>query len=64
MTTVTNAILTDAELDGVTGGRAPDQGRDMWSPSVSQMNCIQYAGAYWSVGGLSTFGDFWYQLTN
>jgi hypothetical protein len=62
---MTNAILTDAELDTVSGGRGPNQNMDMWSPPLSQMNPFQYARAYWSVAGfVGTFRDFAWQLQN
>jgi hypothetical protein len=64
MNTLTTTVLTEAELNGVSGGRGPAQNTDGWSPPVSQMNPVAYAIAYWQVGGVSTFGDFWYQLTN
>lgn len=67
MTTLTTAVpcLTEAELDAVSGGRAPNDNLDFWSPRVPQMNPIQYAIAYWSVSGVvGTFKDFAWQLRN
>jgi len=64
MNTLTTTVLTEAELNAVSGGRGPAQNIDGWDPPVSQMNPVTYAIAYWQVGGLSTFGDFWYQMTN
>jgi len=68
MTTLTTAaprdraILTDAELDTVSGGGGPSARLD-WP--VSQMNPVQYAVAYWSVSGVvGTFRDFAWQLSN
>ena len=48
MTTLTTAVpcLTEAELDAVSGGRAPSDYLDGWMPRVPQMNPLQYAYAY------------------
>ena len=71
MTTLTtavpcgSAILTEAELNAASGGRAPSDYLDGWSPRVPQMNPFQYAYAYWSVSGVGgTFRDFAWQLRN
>lgn len=60
-----HAILTDAELDTVSGGRAPADNVDFYMPRVPNMNPIQYASAYWSTAGFfGTFKDFAWQLMN